>query len=578
MRKILQNIFMIICILLSMTGCIRHNSDTDIVILFTSDLRGNFMGYNYLEDKQYSYSLSAFSTLVKEQRVLHGNRLLVLDAGGRLMSSPSLLYSTMVDTLSEPPLYAMERYIGYDGCGIGLSERQEREVIAAEHHDPSKQAPIICANVVDRTTGEPVFMPYKIFDRGGIKVAVLGITERMQSRWVLDEAWVNTTDQDPVQSIRQWIPEILRQQPDVIIGLFYGLEVTPEMAAPFDAVLTSRGKNPFTQTVCAWDNHYVPVIGAARHGTHVGMVRVHVSPRTDTSEGQPRFDKEVSTTLINMEDYPRDEVFVRDWTSYHETLVNWVNRPISYLGEKLTCNDGLFGSDKYRRMIHNAQLEYSGADISMASCLNPNDVFEEGEISLHTIYDLYPHDNQMMTIKMTIDEVRRFLDYGYSMQYRTVIKGEASRMGGVDPFMYRYDRKGHLMYNEAGYPRLLSQPSNFTSAAGIIYDVDITKPAGSRVTIHGFEDGRQLEIDKMYNVCINSFQAGNDFISKGLGWDESMLVSRTVPTTSYSVRRVLYEYFSKMDTVKIKSTDNWRIVPSEFEDFGLIEEGYHAAW
>lgn len=574
MKHYIRYMILALTMLTSLSGCHHFQNETDIVLLFTSDVRGNFLGYNYLEDKQYHYGLASFSTLVKEQRALYGDRLLVMDAGERLVTSPALMYSQLVDSLNEPQQYAMSRYIGYDLLGLGLSDRQEAEVIDPKHHDPNKQAPIVCANVVDRSTGEPIFSPYKIFERQGIKIAVMGISDRMLDRWVQDDKWANTSDQDIEECIRKWMPEIQRQCPDIIVGLFHKVEVTPAMVAPFDVVLTSLGRNPFQTTVSPWEGHHVPVIGASRHASHAGLVKIHLKKRTNVNAGEQRFEKQINSSIVDLDDFEQDADFVARWKPFNDTLIAWVNKPLGYMSEVLNANSGIFGCDKYRRMLQELQLESTGADIAMASCLTPNTIFEPSVVSIHNIYELYPHDNQLVTFKMTLDEIRNFLEYGYAMQFRTIGRNEKT----TDPLLYRYDKKGHLMYTEEGEPRLKTTPENYTSAAGIIYEVDITKPAGQRVRILGFEDGREMDTDAMYNVCLNSFQAGSDFITKGLGWTQETLKDRTVPATSRSMRQIIYEHFSKKDTVRVAHTDNWRIVPSNLLDTDEAIKTYHAAW
>lgn len=574
MKRSLLNIILACVLATSLTGCFRQEVETDIILLATSDVRGNFMGYNFLEDKQYRYGLASFATLVKENRSLYGDRLLVLDAGERQVSSALVQYSQVVDTIGEPPLYAMERFIGYDVVGLGLNDRQEAEIIDPKRHDPEQCAPIVCANVIDRKTGRPVFKPYIILERNDVKIAILGISDLMYRRWLQDDAWIHTTDQDVAECIRQWIPEIQRQQPDLIVGMFHQVEITPELAAPFDFVLTSRERTPYQTTISPWEGHHVPVVGMGRYASHAGLVKIHLTRRSEVREGEPRYEKQFSTALINLDDFEQDAEFVSRWKSYNDTLVAWVNKPLAYLNEELRTNKGMFGSDEYRRLVHNVQLKTTGADISMATCLSPNAVYDKGNVSIHTIYDMYPHENQLLTLKMSLNEVRLFLEYGYAQQYRTISKSEKT----TDPLRYRYDRKGHLMYTEEGNPKLYISPSHYTSAAGIIYEVDITQPAGRRVTIKGFEDGREMDPEAFYTVCLNSFQAGGEFIKIGLGWSDEEVSNRTVPTPSHSIRHLMCEIFGAMDTINVGFADNWKLVPTHLLDLEKTTETYQAYW
>ena len=43
-------------------------------------------------------------------------------------------------------------------------------------------------------------------------------------------------------------------------------------------------------------------------------------------------------------------------------------------------------------------------------------------------------------------------------------------------------------------PQFVTPSYNFSSAAGIKYTVDVTKPAGSRVTILSMEDGKPFDL------------------------------------------------------------------------------------
>ena len=47
---------------------------------------------------------------------------------------------------------------------------------------------------------------------------------------------------------------------------------------------------------------------------------------------------------------------------------------------------------------------------------------------------------------------------------------------------------------------------NFDSAAGIIYEVDVTKPDGEKVRILSMADGTPFDENKWYKVVMNSYR------------------------------------------------------------------------
>ena len=67
------------------------------------------------------------------------------------------------------------------------------------------------------------------------------------------------------------------------------------------------------------------------------------------------------------------------------------------------------------------------------------------------------------------------------------------------------------------YAKLQNPAYNFDSAAGIIYDVDVTKPQGDKIIIKSMADGSPFDFDKVYKVAVNSYRGngGGDLLTKG---------------------------------------------------------------
>jgi 2',3'-cyclic-nucleotide 2'-phosphodiesterase/3'-nucleotidase len=60
---------------------------------------------------------------------------------------------------------------------------------------------------------------------------------------------------------------------------------------------------------------------------------------------------------------------------------------------------------------------------------------------------------------------------------------------------------------------------HFDSAAGIIYEVDVTKPRGKRVSIKHMADGAPFDMEARYMVAMNSYRAlgGGQLMTEGAG-------------------------------------------------------------
>ena len=106
---------------------------------------------------------------------------------------------------------------------------------------------------------------------------------------------------------------------------------------------------------------------------------------------------------------------------------------------------------------------------------------------------------------------------------------------------------------------------NFDSAAGINYDVDVTKPSGSRIIIKSMADGTPFSLDKTYNVAMTSYRAnggGGLLEEAGVEEDESRIVAR-LP----EIRNILYDYLMANGTLDPYSfgsiLGSWQFVPEK---------------
>lgn len=566
----------VIALALLASSCSRPQKATDVLLLFTTDVRGNFFGFDYRTDEEVGHSLASFYTLVNEQKAIYGDRCLVFDGGGRMCGAPAIYYYDYVDTIQEPVCFRMERLIGYDAMGIGTAEHVHPETVSPYRHNPKQQPPLVCANIIDRRTGRPFFEPYRIFERDGVKIALIGFTDPLSDIWEASGDWENVQDRPILESLREWMPRVMAERPDVVVGMFYTDEITPEMAAPFDAVLLGKARRPEQKEIRIYGNHYVPVINPGQLAERAAFVRIHLTPMGQGKNIFRRYpySKTVFSCFVDLNQYEPDAPLMSDNRSVDDSIRSWIHRPVGYLAEEVYGSDGLFGCDFYRYMINAAQLSFTNADVSMASLLIPNDTIHAGPVSLYDIYNIYPYDNQIQVVRMTAEEIRRYLEWGIARQYVTV------RKPGENYLRYRYDRLGHLMRTEDGDPRLYVSPSTYTSAAGIHYSVDLTQQAGKRVRILSMEDGTPINPDTLYRVAVNSFQAqdGGQFFSEGLGWSREMIRSRSVPTRYGSVRHFIYTWLQKKGTVHIINRHNWELVPAVIADASEWRDGVVVRW
>ena len=153
-------------------------------------------------------------------------------------------------------------------------------------------------------------------------------------------------------------------------------------------------------------------------------------------------------------------------------------------------------------------------------------------------------------------DIKKYLEFGFANQFATI-------KNAGDPLIKR---------GENGKPAV--NTFNYTSAAGIRYVVDLSKPEGSRVEILSMSDGSAFDFDKDYKVAVNSYQAsgGGNFIPVGLGWDKETLEAHTIDTTPIDVRRYVASYIREQGTITPQLRGDWHIVPTELWEKAKAKE------
>jgi 2',3'-cyclic-nucleotide 2'-phosphodiesterase/3'-nucleotidase len=182
-----------------------------------------------------------------------------------------------------------------------------------------------------------------------------------------------------------------------------------------------------------------------------------------------------------------------------------------------------------------------------------------GTILYNDLFTIYPYENQLYVIKMSGREVKDALEYSYDKWINTLDAGKKHLLKireGADP---RTGTKGWSFVN---------RPYNFDSAAGLFYDVDVTKPFGQRVQISTLADGTAFDESAQYNVAVTSYRAngGGGILREGAGIDTDKIDERVVEYYP-EIRELLYDYLLKNKAIASEVIGNpsvigaWKFVP-----------------
>lgn len=556
-----------------------HARDNRVFFVETTDVHGAFFA-----DDPHDGSLGKVSTFLRQFRAEHPGAVVLLDGGDVLQGQPSVYYYNFIATNDEHLAVRAFRWLGYDACAVGNHDLETGHAVydrlgvqysgssfdwttmtAAgkalyEKLDGGYPRFWLGANVVDTLSGKPYFAPYRVVERGGLRIAILGLTTPYVPHWLPRNIWSGMEFCDMIRTAEYWVPYILsNERPDLLVGLFHSgtnplyngqhtndlcnenaSVLVAERVPGFDIVFTGHDHAVHALTVTNTAGKPVLVVGAANGARCVAIAEY--DPASRTAAGSVRW----VTSL------PEDPVYLRHMRRQRAAVQAFVSRRLGAFTLPVSTRDALFGDSAFMGLVHTLQLAVTGAQISFAAPLEYDAAIPAGDFTVKDLYTLYPYENLIYTMRLRGREVRDYLEYSYG-----------GWMAGM-----RQAGEGLILLatNGNGRPETARRFYNYDSAAGIRYTVDLSKPQGRRIAITGMADGTAFDPDAWYLCAINSYRGngGGGLLERGAGIAPDELTNRIVRSTERDVRYYMMLWIESNRTVTARSRGEWTVVPQGY--------------
>ena len=534
-------------------------------IVQTSDIHGNFFPYDFINRKAWGGSLARVHAFAEEQRKTFGDNLILLDNGDILQGQPSVYYYNFIDTVSSHLCADMLNFMRYDAANMGNHDIETGHAVY-DRWVKECNFPVLGANIIDTKTGAPYLPPYKIIERDGIKIAVLGLITPAIPAWLAENLWEGLQFEDMETSARKWVKIIQeKEKPDILIGLFHSgrdaskntgkwnenASLTVAQNVPgFHIVLMGHDHRQFCQNVPNCEGNYVMAVNPGSNGNDVSDIDITITKNGNETS------MNIDARLTDMNKYEPSQEFMAHFKKQYDDVDNFVKQKIGTITASLDTRPAYFGSSAFIDFIHTLQLAISGADISFAAPLSFDATIDKGDIYMSDMFNLYKYENMLYVMELTGKEIKDYLEYSYSIWTRQMTSPDDSLLLLKD--ITPEEDKSHAIFANPSY--------NFDSAAGIIYTVDVTKPQGEKISISSMADGTPFLMDKTYKVAINSYRGngGGELLTRGAGIPQDQLHARIVFSTDKDLRFYLMEYIRKQGTLSPKALNQWRFIPDEW--------------
>ncbi|MFI8004338.1 bifunctional metallophosphatase/5'-nucleotidase [Streptomyces sp. NPDC086010] len=497
-------------------------------VMGTTDLHGNVFNWDYFTDKEFDdkthndVGLAKISTLVNRIREERGRgNTLLIDAGDTIQGTQLSYYYAKVDPITarrgpvHPMAQAMNK-IGYDAAALGNHEFNYGIPVLRKFEEQC-DFPLLGANALDAKTLRPAFAPYVIkrvrTPHGrDVRVAVLGLTNPGIAIW--DKANVGGKMVFPglEEQAAKWVPRLRSMGADVVIV----------SAHSGSSGTSSYGDQlPYVENAAGLVAEQVPGIDAILVGHAHSEIPEYFVTNKETGKqvvlseplkwGQrlTLFDfdlvwekgrwvvEKVGASVLNSNTVPEDPRIASMLGDEHKKVVAYVNQVIGTSVAAMSTVDAPWKDEPVIDLINLVQAEtvkaaLAGGEyaalpvLSQAACFSRTAAIPAGEVTIKDAAGLYPFENTLEARLLTGAQLKDYLEFSakYYVQTAAGAPVDTSKLTNAE--------------NIPDY--------NYDVVSGVSYDIDIAKPAGSRIVGLSFE-GAPVDPAARFVFAVNNYRA-----------------------------------------------------------------------
>jgi 2',3'-cyclic-nucleotide 2'-phosphodiesterase (5'-nucleotidase family) len=527
---------------LARSSAVTSGAEVELVVAATTDTHGRLRSWDYYANNpEPQRGLTRIATIVDSLRVANPGRVLLVDAGDLLQGNPLTYVAARLDSSSRAPhpVAAAMNAMAYDAAAIGNHEfNYGLPTLRRMIHDA--RFPMLAANAYT-PAGTHAFESWKMIDRDGVKVAVIGGTTPGSNLWDRDNLAGRVVVRDIVPSVREAVGAARAAGADVVVVVLHsGLDepssydtVTSGVASENVSARVAR-EVPGIDLIVYGHSHKEladSVIGGAllmqpkNWATSLGVARLRLA-----REGSRWRVVEKHARLSPAAGHVENAAVLAATSALHNETVAYVTEPIGTTPVTWRADSARVVDTPLIDFILEVERKAANAQLASTAAFSLDATLAAGPVTVARIAALYPYDNTLRKIWITGRQLRDYLEF--SARY---FRSDASGNVGVDPAIPGY---------------------NFDIVAGVDYTIDLTKPIGARLTKLTYE-GRPVAPSDSFTFALNNYR------QTGGGGYAMLAGSRNLDERQLEIRQLL------IDEVRARRTldpaaywhHNWEIVP-----------------
>jgi 2',3'-cyclic-nucleotide 2'-phosphodiesterase (5'-nucleotidase family) len=383
------------------TGSLAFSQEpgVNISILYTGDTHGHLRSF-YYESARPVGGVAKRAIFFQEKRRHQKMVWVTLDSGDAISGTPlSDVFQGYLD------IEAMNR-LGYDAMALGVHEFDYGLAVLKQRISEAK-FPILAANVTYADSGQPFVKPYVILDRGGVRIAVLGLTTGELLKRVAPENCVGLAVADPIETASRLVPQ-LEQQADVILAVTHeGINEDIRLASQVPQLDVIVGGMSQSELQVPMKVGKTLIVHDAAYAAKVGLLKLSFS------HGE---NKRLHNHFFDCKLWPMDGRWVEN-TNY----LAWLDTYKPQFTERMGTIVGSSAMNLSNLRVQSAETELgnyvtdilresTGADAAVLPAAFFNGSIPEGPITLGDAFSAMPYDHYAVVLDVTGGELKSILD------------------------------------------------------------------------------------------------------------------------------------------------------------------------
>lgn len=517
-----------------------------LTILATSDMHGYIKPSNFgAKEQDMPFGSAKAATIIKEKKAAAAGPVLTIENGDFIQGSPLSYYIARRKTPNDPSdLVNVLNLIDYDAAVLGNHEFNYgkdylQQAIAAAKH------PILAANIVNEQ-GEPAFgKAYEIFEKGGVKIAVLGMTTQYIPNWEHPTHIHGLTFKSIVDTAKEYVPK-LRELADVVVVSYHGgFEKELKTGEPTEALTgENEGYELVTQVagidalitghqhrVIATKLNGVPIIQPGFRGEYVGEITLTLEQNTQGTYVVT--DSEAQ--LLETGNAIPDAAVLSSLAELSEEVEEWLDQPLGKVEGDMTIQDAdkaRLTEHPYVEFIQKVQMDATGTDISGTALFNNEGKGFGSIITMRDVVTNYIYPNTLAVLRISGEDLKAALE-----QSAAFFQAETDGTIGINPQFIE--------------PK--PQYYNYDMYEGIEYTINVKRPIGERITTLLYK-GQPIHAADWFDVTANQYRA------VGGGNYGMYSADKIIKEVQKDMTELIADYLVEHPVILAETNDNFKVV------------------